>query len=224
MRPLHYIRFCKGLFCVIVLFVCASPLFAHTINYALEGAPVGEISWFYFKLGFSHIVPEGLDHVLFIIALCLINTKLSSIIWQATAFTVAHTIALILSMKNIIVAPAPIIESVIALSIIFVAVENLLITKLQPWRILLVFAFGLIHGLGFASALNETGLPPQKFFTSLLMFNLGVEVCQILLITLVFSALIHPFKAKPWFRKGIVYPISLAIAMAGSYWLFERMV
>jgi hypothetical protein len=198
-------------------------LFAHTINYALEGAPIHEISWFYFKLGFAHIIPQGIDHVLFIIALCMINTNIKSIIWQATAFTVAHTIALILSMKNVIIAPAPIIESVIALSIIFVSVENLLLSKLKPWRILLVFAFGLIHGLGFASALNETGLPPGKFYSSLLMFNLGVEVCQLLLITLVFITLILPFKNHSWYRPRIVYPISIFIGLAGFFWLIERM-
>lgn len=219
----NYTLIRKAIFCLLLILIYGFQSSAHTINYALEGAPIHEVSWFYFKLGFSHIVPQGADHVLFIVALCLINTSLKSIIWQATAFTVAHTIALILSMKNIIVAPAPIIESIIALSIVFVAIENMLISKLQPWRVLLVFAFGLIHGLGFASALNETGLPPEKFYTSLIMFNLGVEVCQILLISIVFATLIYPFKNKPWFRHRIVYPISSIIAAAGLYWLFERM-
>lgn len=213
----------KGLVCLLLFWGIGFPAQAHTINYALEGAPIQEVSWFYFKLGFSHIIPEGLDHVLFIIALCLINTKLKSIIWQATAFTVAHTISLILSMKNIIVAPPPIIESIIALSIIFVAIENMLITKLKPWRIFIVFAFGLIHGLGFASALNETGLPPEQFYTSLLMFNFGVEVCQILLIAFIFLILINPYKNRTWFRKAIVFPISSIIAAAGVYWLIVRM-
>ena len=128
--------------------LAAKNLFAHTINYSLDNAPVHEVAWFYFKLGFTHIIPQGIDHVLFIIGICLINTKLKSVIYQASAFTVAHTIALALSMKNIIVAPPPVVEPIIALSIVFVAVENIILSELKPWRILLVFLFGLIHGMG----------------------------------------------------------------------------
>ena len=196
---------------------------AHTINYSLDNAPVHEVAWFYFKLGFTHIIPQGFDHVLFIIGICLINTKLKPIIYQASAFTVAHTIALALSMKNIIVAPSPVIEPIIALSIVFVAIENIILSELKPWRILLVFMFGLIHGLGFASSLNEIGLPPNKFFTSILMFNIGVEVCQVLIIAVLFSLLIKPFKHKLWYRYRIVYPISICIALISSYWTIERL-
>jgi hydrogenase/urease accessory protein HupE len=197
---------------------------AHTINYSLDNAPVNEVAWFYFKLGFNHIIPQGIDHVLFIIGICLINTKLKSIIYQASAFTIAHTIALALSMKSIIVAPSPVIEPIIALSIVFVAIENIILHELKPWRILLVFMFGLIHGMGFASSLNEIGLPPDKFFTSILMFNVGVEVCQILIIALVFSLMINPFKNKIWYRYRVVYPISIAIALVSSYWTIERLI
>ena len=196
---------------------------AHTINYSLDNAPVHEVAWYYFKLGFSHIVPEGFDHVLFIVGICLINTKLKSIIYQASAFTVAHTISLALSMKNIIVAPSPVIEPIIALSIVFVAVENLILNELKPWRIVLVFLFGLIHGMGFASSLNEIGLPPGKFFTSILMFNVGVEVCQVFLISLVFGLIIFPLKNKTWYRYRVVYPISIGIALISSYWTIERL-
>lgn len=214
----------KKIFILAFILMFAQIASAHTINYALENAPVHEVAWFYFKLGFTHIIPQGFDHVLFIIGICLINTKLKSIIYQASAFTVAHTIALALSMKNIIVAPAPIIEPIIALSIVFVAVENIILSELKPWRIILVFCFGLIHGLGFASSLNEIGLPKDKFFTSILMFNIGVEVCQVLIIALVFSLMIYPFKNKLWYRYRIVYPISIAIALISSYWTIERFI
>jgi uncharacterized membrane protein len=207
----------------VVFLLMAQIVFAHTINYALENAPVHEVAWYYFKLGFTHIVPQGLDHVLFIIGICLINTKLKSIIYQASAFTVAHTIALALSMKNIIVAPGQVVEPIIALSIVFVAVENIILSELKPWRIALVFLFGLIHGLGFASSLNEIGLPPGKFFTSIILFNAGVEVCQVIIIALLFSLLIYPFKSKTWYRHRIVYPISIAIALVSSYWTIERL-
>ncbi|MBC7868210.1 MAG: HupE/UreJ family protein [Gloeobacteraceae cyanobacterium ES-bin-316] len=196
---------------------------AHTINYALQNAPVQEVAWYYFKLGFTHIVPQGLDHVLFIIGICLINTKLKPIIYQATAFTVAHTIALALSMKNIIVAPAPIVEPIIALSIVFVAVENMILQESKAWRLLLVFLFGLIHGLGFASALNETGLPPNRFFTSILLFNLGIEICQLLIIAALYFLVIQPFKNKSWYRYRIVFPVSIAIALVSGFWVIERL-
>ena len=214
----------KYLACLAVLLLLAKTMMAHTINYSLDGAPVHEVAWFYFKLGFNHIIPQGIDHVLFIIGICLINTKLKSIIYQASAFTLAHTVALALSMKNIIVAPSLIVEPIIALSIVFVAIENIILSELKPWRILLVFLFGLIHGLGFASSLNEIGLPPNKFFTSILMFNAGVEVCQVMIIALVFGLLIYPNKNKLWYRYRIVYPISIVIALISSYWTVERLM
>src|SRR4029079_15969110 len=128
---------------------------AHTINYALEKAPTGDVVWYYLQLGYTHILPNGFDHILFVAGLCVLSNKIKVIIWQATAFTVAHSITLAMSMKNIIVAPSAIVEPVIALSILFVAIENLLLSELKPWRIILVFMFGLIHGMGFASSLNE---------------------------------------------------------------------
>ena len=208
----------------IFLLLLATTGFGHTINYALENAPVNEVSWYYFKLGFNHIIPEGLDHVLFIIGICLINTKLKSIVYQASAFTVAHTVSLALSMKGIIVAPSPVIEPIIALSIVFVALENLILSELKPWRVILVFLFGLIHGMGFASSLNEIGLPRDKFFTSILVFNLGIEVCQIMLISLIFGLIIYPLKNKTWYRYRVVYPISILIAIVSSYWTIERIM
>jgi hypothetical protein len=146
------------------------------------------------------------------------------VLWQATAFTVAHSITLALSMQNIIVLPAEIVEPIIALSIFFVAVENLLLDKLKPWRIILVFLFGLIHGIGFASVLSEIGLPRDKFLTSILSFNGGVELGQITVIAIVFALIILPLGKKPWYRKRIVYPVSILIALIAAYWTVERML
>lgn len=196
---------------------------AHTINYALENKPVHDVAWFYLKLGFAHIIPDGLDHILFIIALCLLSTKIKTIIWQATAFTVAHTITLALSMKNIIAAPPDIVEPIIALSICFVALENLLVTGLKVWRIVLVFLFGLIHGMGFASSLNEIGLPRNQFFTSIFSFNAGVELGQIAIIVLIFSTLVYFFGKKPWYNKVVVYPLSILIALIAAFWTLQRL-
>ncbi len=202
--------------------IISPALFAHSINYVLENAPTKDVVWYYTKLGFTHIIPSGADHILFVVGLCLLSTKVKTILWQATAFTVAHSITLALSMKNIFVVPSPVVEPIIALSIMFVAVENILISQLKPWRILLVFLFGLIHGMGFASALNEIGLPNGKFFTSILSFNLGVELGQMAVILATFSLLIIPFKDKPWYRKRVVYGASTIIAIVAGYWVVER--
>lgn len=210
---------------LIVCAICLLPgacLYAHTINYALEKAPVEHVVWFYLKLGINHILPLGTDHILFVISLCLLSTKIKTILWQATAFTVAHSITLALSMKNIIIAPGAVVEPVIALSILFVAVENILLTGLKPWRILVVFLFGLIHGMGFASSLNEIGLPRNQFYTSILSFNAGVEIGQIMVIASVFAIVIIPLGKHNWYRKMIVNPLSVMIAVIAGYWTIQR--
>jgi HupE/UreJ protein len=205
-----------------VCLLLASTASAHTINYNLEKAPTGDVVWFYMKLGVLHIIPQGFDHILFVVSLCLLSTKIKTILWQATAFTVAHSITLALSMKNIIVAPGAVVEPIIALSIMFVAIENILLSELKPWRVLVVFLFGLIHGMGFASSLNEIGLPRNKFYTSILSFNAGVELGQIAVIVTVFALIIIPFGKKPWYRKYLVYPLSILIALIAAYWVIQR--
>ena len=126
-------------------------------------------------------------------------------------------------MKNIIVAPGAVVEPIIALSIMFVAIENILIKELRPWRILVVFMFGLIHGMGFASALNEIGLPSGKFYTSIISFNVGVELGQVAVIAAIFGLLIIPFRNKIWYRQRIVYPLSILIAIIATYWTIQRL-
>ena len=212
----------RRFFCVLCILFTVRAAAAHTINYALEAAPTGNVIWYYLKLGYQHILPEGFDHILFVVGLCLLSNKIKVIFWQATAFTVAHSITLALSMKNIIVAPSAVVEPIIALSILFVAVENILVTELKPWRILIVFMFGLIHGLGFASALNEIGLPRNKFAISILSFNLGVELGQITIILLMFALIISRFGNKPWYRTRVVYPLSILIGLIAFYWTIER--
>ena len=212
----------KKIATLLVLLFFMQALFAHSINYALQDAPVDKVVWFYLKLGYQHIMPYGIDHILFVVSLCLLSTNIKTIFWQATAFTVAHSITLALSIKNIIVAPGAVVEPIIALSIVFVAIENMLLTELKPWRVVLVFLFGLIHGMGFASALNEIGLPVGKFYTSVITFNAGVEVGQITIIAILFGCIIIPLRNKNWYRLGIVYPLSALIALIASYWTIER--
>lgn len=216
---IHY----KWVFCVgILLFAFPFTMYAHTINYSLEKAPVKDVFWYYLRLGYNHIIPQGLDHILFVVGLCLISKNLKTIIWQATAFTVAHSITLAMSMKSIIIAPSAVVEPIIALSIVFIAVENLLIKELKPWRIFLVFMFGLIHGLGFASSLNEIGLPRNQFALSILSFNIGVELGQISVILAVFFCIIKPFSHRIHYRKEVVFPLSIAIGLVAAVWTVQR--
>ncbi len=224
MKALTQISYTKRLFALLFLLIAVLPVFGHPINITMERAPTEDVVWFYFKMGITHIIPLGLDHILFVTSLCLLSNKISTILWQASAFTVAHTITLALSMQNIIAAPSQLIEPIIALSIVFVAVENILLNGLKPWRILIVFFFGLVHGMGFASALSEVGLPRNNFFTSVIAFNVGVEVGQISVIALVFGLLILPLGKRPNFKKEFVYPISIIIALIASYWTIERVM
>jgi hypothetical protein len=211
----------RALLVMITCGVYVAPAWAHEINYALENAPVTNVASFYLKLGFEHIIPLGLDHILFVVCLCLLNNHLKTVLWQATAFTVAHSITLALSIQNIITLPGAIVEPIIALSILFVAIENLVFDELKPWRIAIVFVFGLIHGLGFASVLNEIGLPRDQFAVSLISFNVGVELGQILIIALVF-AFIYAFQKKVWYKRWFVYPVSFVIILIAAYWTVQR--
>ena len=206
-----------------LMMICMLPISAHTINYQLEKVPIQNVVWYYIQLGYKHILPDGFDHILFVAGLCLLSKRVSVLLWQATAFTVAHTITLMLSMKGIIVLPPSIVEPIIALSIAFIAIENMVMTELKPWRVLIVFAFGLVHGMGFASALNEMGLPRNAFYTSLLSFNAGVELGQISVISCMYFGLIYWFGNKTWYRQRVTYPISILIAMIAIYWTITRL-
>src|SRR5205809_187957 len=130
----------------------------------------------------------------------------------------ANPVTLALSMKNIIVVPSAITEPIIDMSIVFVAVENIMFSELKAWRILIVFMFGLIHGMGFASALNEIGLPPNKFYMSILAFNGGVELGQISIIIILFSSIVALWVKRHWYRHRIVYPLSGIIFIVAAYW------
>ena len=176
----------------------------------------------YTVLGFEHIIPKGLDHILFVVGLFLLSTKLSSLLWQISSFTLAHTITLGLATGRIVSVPSSIIEPLIALSIVFVAVENLMTDNLHRWRPAVVFGFGLLHGLGFASVLNEIGLQPENFVSGLLGFNLGVEFGQLAVIFACFLLIGFWFSKKSYYRFYITNPASAAIAIVGVWWFVER--
>lgn len=195
---------------------------AHANDEAMAKLSRTDVFFVYLQLGFTHIIPLGFDHILFILSLFLLSPKLKTILWQATAFTIAHSITLGLAMNDIISAPPHIIEPIIALSIMFVALENVITDKLKPTRIIIVFAFGLIHGLGFAGVLNELGLPKKEFYNALISFNVGVELGQIAVILAAWFLFGKWFNQKPWYRTRIVNPLSVLIAAIALYWTIER--
>jgi len=175
----------------------------------------------YLLLGYTHILPKGLDHILFVLGIFLLSPRLKTMLLQVTAFTVAHSITLGLSIYGLVSLPSRIVEPLIALSIAYVAIENLVTRELQPWRLALVFTFGLLHGLGFAGVLRELGLPRDEFLTGLLTFNLGVEGGQLTVIA-VAMLLVWPFVQRGWYRHRVVIPASLVIAAIGIYWFWIR--
>jgi hypothetical protein len=195
---------------------------AHALGADLGQLSRAEVAWTYLQQGFTHIIPLGLDHILFVLCIFLLNPNLRSVIWQATAFTVAHSITLGLAMYGVIAAPSHIVEPVIALSIMYVALENVLTDKLKPSRVAIVFIFGLIHGMGFAGALTGLGLPQKEFATALLTFNVGVELGQLAVIFTAWLLIGKWFSRKNWYRFRIVNPASILIAVVACYWTIER--
>ena len=177
----------------------------------------------YVRLGFEHIIPLGVDHILFVLGLFLLGCRWRPLLWQVSAFTLAHTLTLALAIFGVVSLPAQPVEVLIALSISWVAIENIWTERLQPWRPALVFAFGLLHGLGFAGVLGELGLPTGQTIPALLAFNVGVELGQLAVLALAL-VLLGPWRNRPWYRRRIAIPLSAAIALIGLYWAVERML
>lgn len=175
----------------------------------------------YVVSGFDHIIPKGLDHILFVLGLFFFATQLRPLLFQITAFTLAHTITLALAATGVVSIPGSIVEPLIAASIVYVAVENILGIGSTKWRTIFVFGFGLLHGLGFASVLGDFGIATGRFVEALIGFNIGVELGQLAVIAIAFL-LVGWFMKKDWYRKAIAIPASLVIAAIGAYWVIER--
>jgi HupE / UreJ protein len=175
-------------------------------------------------IGFTHIVPKGLDHILFVLGLFLLATRTRTVLAQVTAFTVAHSITLALSLYGVVRLPGAVVEPLIALSIVYVAFENVFTSSLTPWRLALVFAFGLLHGLGFAEALTSLDLPRAEFLATLVAFNLGVEAGQLSVILVATLGLVVARVPSADYRRLIVRPASIVIAMVGVFWVVERLL
>lgn len=195
---------------------------AFPLDDTLVAKTTAEVAIEYLILGFEHIVPKGLDHILFVLGIFFLSVHWKPLLYQVTAFTIAHSITLGLSLYGIVSLPPSLVEPLIALSICYVAIENVLTKELKPWRVYVVFAFGLLHGLGFAGVLLELGLPRNEFLTALITFNVGVEFGQLAVISAAFLIAGYWFRNKAWYRQRIVIPVSLVIAFTGAYWTIER--
>ena len=182
-----------------------------------------EVAGSYLRLGFVHIVPEGLDHILFVLGLFLLSARLRPLVWQVTAFTVAHAVTLTIAALGLVALSPRLVEPLIALSIVYVAVENVLTDRMTRWRPPVVFGFGLLHGLGFAGVLGELGLPARERLLALVSFNAGIELGQLAVIAA--AALVFGwFRAAPWYRTRLVVPVSAGMALTGLVWAVERVL
>ncbi|MBP8116031.1 MAG: HupE/UreJ family protein [Chitinophagaceae bacterium] len=196
--------------------------FAHDVVGELENMSKTDTAILYLNLGYKHILPLGLDHILFVLSLFLFSADLKKVLWQSLSFTVAHSVTLGLAVYDVVTISPNVVEPLIALSIMYVALENIFAKKLKASRIGIIFLFGLIHGLGFASVLNSLGLPKDAFLSSLIMFNVGVELGQVIVILAAFLLFGLWFGKKPYYRKYIVTPLSLLIAAIALFWVIER--
>ena len=179
------------------------------------------ISWL--VVGYQHVVPLGLDHIVFVLGLFFLAAKFSTLLWQVSCFTLAHSLTLALASAGVVNISATVIEPLIAASILYIAFDNLYSDGLAKGRLAVVTVFGLLHGLGFASALGELQLPAESFLSSLLLFNLGVELAQ---LTVLAGAFLTVGWLQRWsgYQRQVARPATITIAGVGAYWLAKRVM
>ena len=203
-----------------------------TFEAASQAIPWWRVLGSYSVIGFHHILPSGLDHVLFVLGLFLLTPNWRPLLYQVTTFTLAHALTLALATLGYVTVSPAIVEPLIALSIAWVAIENLWwhrrghdrsSSALPAWRLPLIFLLGCLHGLGFAGALAEVGLPKSQLLAALLSFNVGIELGQLTVLA-VAAAAVAWCRHRPWYASRVILPASLAIAAVGLWWTFERLL
>lgn len=175
----------------------------------------------YLNLGLEHII-SGYDHLLFLFSLIVISKRFKDVLKIVTAFTIAHSITLSLAAFGLVPVYPKWIEAGIALTIVYVAIENFFVSD-SGWRWLVTFVFGLIHGLGFARAIGEIGFDKHHMITSLLSFNIGIELGQLGVVAVVLPLLLHLQKNKTfytWFFRCS----SACILVIAAFWFFQRIL
>jgi hypothetical protein len=184
----------------------------------------------YVTIGVGHILPDGADHILFVLAIFLASVRFKALVWQISAFTIAHTATLGLAASGVITPSSAIVEPLIAFTIAFVAIENLVFKDMTKWRPLVVFGFGLIHGLGFAGFFGELGLPPGQFWSALIGFNVGVEIGQLSVIAVAaligfgLRRMLRDPAGIAEYRSYVVRPGSALIGFTGLWWGITRLL
>ena len=177
----------------------------------------------FFVLGIQHIIPKGLDHILFIFGLFLFSSSLNKLIKQITIFTIAHSITLIFVSLSLVKINPQIVEPIIALSIVYVGLENIFKNYIKEYmRYVVILFFGLLHGLGFALVLSDIGYRSSKLFLNLISFNIGIEVAQISIILFLYLLIAINFSKNRYYRIAFQIPSSILIASIGLYWFTER--
>lgn len=178
----------------------------------------------YLWMGFTHVLPLGIDHILFMVNLCFLHPRLRMVVLYCSFFTLAHSVTLGLASMGLLQIHAALVEPVISFSVLLTAVANISGTKAgKGLKLPLIVLFGLFHGMGFASALDAAGLSGRKFFLGLLFFNGGVELAQVLVVATAYFLLVRPFSARPWYRERVVKPVSMIIACVAMYWTMVRL-
>jgi len=193
------------------------------LNAAYAPKPFTQVAAEYTVLGFEHIVPKGLDHILFVLGLFLLSVQLRPLLVQVTAFTVAHSITLGLTIYGVISLSPSVVEPLIALSIVAIGIENIFVKELRTRRVVIVFLFGLLHGMGFAGVLSGLGLPESDFVTALIFFNIGVEAGQLSVIAGAFLLSLWLIKNQQRYRQWVVIPVSAIISLIGLFWTYQRL-
>ncbi len=188
--------------------------------------PMNAMQRFYqfIGIGFDHVIPLGWDHILFIVGMALSSLLWRKLLLLVTTFTLAHTLTLGLAMYGVVEISAQLVEPLIAFSIAYVAIENLLVKQSIRRKSIVVFVFGLIHGLGFATMLKEFEMAPDSFLTTLIGFNIGVELAQIVIVLGVVGTLLLLRKLGLNYRQLAVVPVSILISLIGVWWGVERII
>lgn len=177
----------------------------------------------FLREGIHHIF-IGPDHILFIVGLLLLGGTIGQLLRIVTAFTIAHSVTLVLATLNIVTPPPRLIEAAIALSIIFVGAHTLLHFKQQrDWRLVFAFGFGFVHGFGFANVLREMALPRAALGWSLFSFNLGVEIGQACIVLAMTPVIALLYRRSAAVAGKVVAAASFGVVFAGSFWLMQRL-
>lgn len=173
----------------------------------------------YLWLGFTHVIPLGFDHILFMVNLFFLSPRIRSVILYCSLFTLAHSITLALGATGLLQLPARVVEPVISFSVLITAIANITGSRSgKGMRMAVVVFFGLFHGMGFASVLDAAGLSGRQFLLALLCFNGGVELAQVLVMLSGYLLLARPFAARSWYVERVVKPVSVGIACVAMYW------